>query len=372
MTTSQRPPALLLVAALVVGCHRPPTVARPRTAVKVATVTRAEASSGHRYSAHVDPAVRVDLAFKVAGYVETLAKKAGVDGPLRSLQEGDTVREGEVLASLRVTDYALRVSEARAAYEQAKSAADQAQRDVDRLQKLLVGGASTKVDLDAANARLDATKATLAGAKTKIDQATTMMADTTLRAPMNGVVLKRHVEVGSLAGAGTLAFSIADVSSVKAIFAVPDAVLPALQLGAKQSVTTEAWPGESFVGRISRISPAADPRSLVFEAEVLIPNGDGRLKPGTVAALSLDAKASQNDPLVPLSAIVRAQAKPSAFAVYVVDEVNGVPTAHLREIELGEYLGRVIPVKKGLTGGERIVVLGAGLLSNDEPVEVIP
>lgn len=362
-----KPVFLLSLVALLAGCHRPTVPARPKTAVKVASVARAQATAGHRYSAHVDPAVRVDLAFKVGGYVDTLAKKPGVDGQLRALQEGDLVRAGEVLATLRVTDYALRVQEARAAYEQAKTAADQAQRDVDRLQKLLSGGASTKVDLDAATARLDATRATLAGAKTKVDQAATMLSDATLRAPMNGVVLKRHVEVGSLAGAGTLAFSLADVSSVKAVFAVPDAVLPSLQLGAKQAVTTEAWPGESFAGRLSRVSPAADPRSLVFEAEVLVPNDDGRLKPGMVAALSLDAKLAADAPLVPLSAIVRAQ--DHGFAVFVVDDAS---VAHLRTIELGEYLGRVIPVKKGLAGGERIVVLGAGLLSNDEPVEVIP
>jgi multidrug efflux system membrane fusion protein len=213
------------------------------------------------------------------------------------------------------------------------------------------------------------------GAKARVGQAATAVADTTLRAPMSGVVLKRGIELGALAVSGTVAFTIADLSSAKAVFAVPDSVLPRVKLGALQSVTADAYPGVVFQGRISRISPSADPRSRVFEAEVLLPNADGRLKSGTVASLALDAAAEDRDrslPLCPLAAIVRAPGKPQGFAVFVVEDVNGQPTARAREIELGEYLGRVIPVKKGLEGGERIVVLGAGLLSDGEAVELIP
>jgi multidrug efflux system membrane fusion protein len=378
--TALRAATLLVAFAPLLACARSAPVAQQRTAVKVATVTRADTRTGNRYSAHIEPAVRVDLAFKVAGYVESTARQQGVDGKGRALQEGDTVREGQALATLRVTDYALRAQEARSAREQAKTAFDQAQRDVDRLEKLTASGSVSKVELEGATTRLDGARGALAGAKTRVDEAAALVSDATLRSPLTGVVLKRHIEVGSLAGAGTLAFTLADVSSVKAVFAVPDSVLPRLRLGARQSVVTEAFPGVTFSGRISRISPAADPRSLVFEAEVLLPNEDGRLKPGSVAALSVEGAdtpagagdAREGPPLVPLSAIVRAPGSAKGFAVFVVDEVAGQPTAHLREIELGEYLGRVIPVKKGLGAGERIVVLGAGLLSNNEAVELIP
>jgi multidrug efflux system membrane fusion protein len=69
---------------------------------------------------------------------------------------------------------------------------------------------------------------------------------------------------------------------------------------------------------------------------------------------------------------VRPAGKDQAFAVYVVDAPAGRTTAHAREVELGDYLGRVIPVKKGLAGGEHVVVLGAGLLSDGEDVEIVP
>jgi RND family efflux transporter MFP subunit len=211
-------------------------------------------------------------------------------------------------------------------------------------------------------------------ARARMDEASTAAANTTLRSPLTGVILKRRVEIGALAAPGTVAFTVADISSVKALFAVPDSVLPRVRLGAVQTVTSDAYPGVTFSGRISRISPSADPRSLVFEAEILIPNADGRLKSGSVAALSLDLRkeaAASKMPLVPLAAIVRGP-EPQSFAVFLVEDAAGKLVAHVREVELGEYLGRVIPVKKGLVGGERIVVLGAGLLSDGEIVELIP
>lgn len=366
--------ASFLMTESACGHSAPP--AEQLTAVKVATVEPASEGQGTRYSAHIDPATRVDMAFRVGGYVETIAKAIGVDGKPRVLQEGDAVREGQELASVRKSDFGQKLDEARASYEQAKAAASQAQADVTRDEELVSSSSLPTVELEVARTRLKSAAATLAGAKARVDEATTAAGDATLRSPLNGVVLKRWVEVGALAGPGTVAFTIADVSSVKAVFAVPDTILPRVQLGAAQGVTADAFPGVTFQGRISRIAPSADPRSRVFEAEVMIPNADRRLRSGMVAALSIGPGATGGErgplPLVPLAAIVRAPGKKAGFAVFVVDTSAARPVARAREIELGEYLGRDIPVRKGLSGGERIVVLGAGLLSDGESVEIIP
>jgi multidrug efflux system membrane fusion protein len=172
-----------------------------------------------------------------------------------------------------------------------------------------------------------------------------------------------------------VAFTVEEVRNVKVVFGVPDTILPRVQLGATQAVSTEAYRDARFVGRITRIDPAADPRSRVFEVEVTIPNDDGRLKAGMIAALSLAEGATTAPvhlPLVPLAGIVRSPKHADEFAVYVVEVENGRSIVHAREVELGDYLGSVIPVTKGLGGGERIVVMGAGLLSDGEAVQVIP
>lgn len=344
--------------------------------MKIAVVEQSASNVGTRYSAHIEPATRVDIAFKGGGYVDSIAKMPALDGKPRILQEGDAVRTRQELASLRRTDYAQRLDEARSALDQAKASAEQAQRDFERSDRLAQSGSVSALDLELARTKLASANAQLAGARARATEAATALTDTTLRAPFDGVVLKRSIEVGVLAAPGTVAFTIADLSSVKAIFAVPDTVLPRVRLGAPQAVTADAFPGVTFEGRISRISPSADPKSHVFEAEISVPNEDGRLKSGMVAALSLEAPdaapSGVSTPLVPLMAIVRAPSKPHAFGVFVVEDAGGKSVARLRDVRLGEYLGRVIPVNEGLSAGERIVVLGAGLLSDGEQVEVIP
>jgi RND family efflux transporter MFP subunit len=363
-----------LVALLSCACHDQPATKPQPMAVKVAVVERASAVAGTHYSAQINPATRLDLAFKVGGYVDQVAAVPGVDGKKRLLQEGDAVRAGMQLAALRRTDYVQKLAEAKAALAQAKAALDQAKLDFSRTEQLAQNNAVAGAELDAARTRRDGAEATLSGARARVDQAATALSDTALRSPLDGIVLKRAIEVGALAAPGTVAFAVADVSSVKVAFGVPDVVLPRVQLGAEMTVTTEAYPGEKFVGNISLIAPSADPRSRVFEVDITIPNLDGRLKAGSVAALSLEGvadAAADASPLIPLSAIVRSPARADGFAVFVVDGKAAPPVARLREVELGEYLGRVIPVKRGLTGGESIVVQGAGLLSDGETVEVI-
>jgi len=344
------------------------------TAVKVAVVERATSAAGTHYSAQINPATRLDLSFKVGGYVDSVATVPGVDGKPRLLQDGDAVRAGMQLAAIRRTDYAQKLAEAEAAVAQAKVGLDQAELDLARTTRLAETNAVAGAELDAARTKRDSAAAALSGARARVDQAATALSDTVLRSPLSGIVLKRTVEVGALAAPGTVAFAVADVGSVKAAFGVPDVVLPRVHLGAALAITTEAYPGEKFAGRISLIAPSADPKSRVFEVDVTIPNADGRLKPGSVAALALEGAgdvASDAAPLIPLSAIVRSPGHPAQFAVFVVETTGGHAVAHARDVELGEYLGRVIPVRRGLAGGETVVVQGAGLLSDGEPVEVI-
>lgn len=369
--------ALLWLVPPLAACHHDRVPEAQPTAVKVAVVEHAANAVGTHYSAQINPATRLDLSFKVGGYVDSVATAPGVDGKPRLLQEGDTVRAGQQLAVIRSTDYAQKLAEAKASVAQAKVQLDQAELDYARTQKLSETNAIAGAELDAAKSKRDGAAATLSGARARLDQASTALSDTVLRSPLTGIVMKRSVEVGALAAPGTVAFSVADVASVKAAFGVPDVALPRVHLGAALAITTEAYPNQKFEGHISLIAPSADPRSRVFEVDVTIPNADGRLKPGSVAALALegigDAPAAVA-PLIPLSAIVRAPKRAaggSQFAVFLVDKTTGHPVVHARDVELGEYLGRVIPVQRGLSGGETIVVQGAGLLSDGETVEVI-
>jgi len=341
------------------------------TPVRVRQVEQRSQLAGARYSGNVEPGTRVDLAFKVGGYVRDLHQvKDGAS--TRKVQEGDFVTKGTVLAVVRESDYEQRVSAAQAGLSEAVAAQKQAQLDFDRAQKLTASNAVAKVELDAQSARLETATARVEGAKSRIAEAQLALADCTLRAPIDGVVLKRPIEVGSLVAPGSLGFVIADTRSVKVVFGAPDRLIEKLKPGGSLAVTFEAVPGD-FSGTITRIAPSADPKSRVFEVEATIANPKDQLKVGMIAKLVVPEAALHESALVlPLTAVVRSPRDARGFSVFVVEGEAGKETARLRDVKLGDVVGNAVVVSEGLRPSDRVVSMGATLLTDGEPVRVIP
>jgi len=363
----------ILSAIACFACKSGETPRATLTAVKVMKAQQHAGNQSNRYSAAIDAATRVDLAFKVGGYVDRITKIKGADGKLRLIQEGDVVTQNSELAALRKADFANRQAEAQAALAEALVARDQAQLDFDRNQKLMDGNAIPKAQLDTIRSRLDAAQARITGAKARLDEATTMLRDSSIRAPFTGTLARRNLELGALAAPGVPVFTLTDVRSVKVVVGVPDLVREQLSLGSETALSCDAFPNKGFLGRITRIAGIADPRSHVFEVEISVPNPDGELKPGMVASVVLgDKTAAPTATTLPLAAIVRSQRDKSRFAVFVLDTAVQPPVVRQKEVELGNFLGNNIPVTQGLAPEAQVVVQGASMLSEGEPVRVIP
>jgi len=355
------------------GCGAKGEAARDKivTPVRVRSVEERGQLAGARYSGTVEPGTRVDLAFKVGGYVRELAQvKSG--GGTRKVQEGDFVTKGTILAVVRESDYEQQVGAANASVSEAVAAQKQAQLDFDRAQKLAASASISKAELDTQGARLDTAGARVQGARSRIREAEIQLSDCTLRAPMDGVILKRPIEVGSLVSPGSLGFIVADTRVVKVVFGAPDRLIEKLRPGASLGVSFEAVPGD-FKGSITRIAPSADPKSRVFDVEVSIPNPEERLKVGMISTLVVsEAAASGQAMVLPLTAVVRSPRDPRGFSVFVVAAEGGKEIAHLRDVKLGDVVGSAVVVREGLAAADRVVSMGATLLTDGEPVRIIP
>ena len=365
----------------------------------------------------------VEIAFKVAGYVENIKRQDE-----RHIQAGDTVGKGTVLAQLRQSDYVAKVNEARSQQGEARSALDtnnaqlkeavtsvetsraqlkdaeaafeRAKLDFGRAQALFATQSITKPDFDAAKeryeiakAKYDAAKAQLAVAEAKVSTAkfqigaaesrvktseaivytaSIPLGDAQLKSPLSGVVIERKVEVGQLVSTGTPAFVLADLSSVKAAFGVPDMSLKNFNLGDTLTMTTDAIPGTEFTGHISRISPAADQSSRVFDVEVTIPNEQGLLKPGMIASMNVNETATTTEvPVVPLTAVTKSKADPNVYAVMVVEDAGAKQIARMRNVTLGESFGNSVAVNSGVKAGEVVITTGVTQVVDGEEVRVI-
>lgn len=345
----------LLAALMLAACGQPESSEPVATAVEVAPVTEIPGGAGVRYSATVEPDAQVSVAFRVSGYVESV-----------QADEGDRVARGAVLARIRRSDYAEKLGQAAASEAEAKAALAQAQGDLARARKLFEANALTRPELDAAIAAAEVSEARVNRGRAAAGEAGLALGDTTLVAPISGVILRRNVEKGDLAGPGGPAFVLADTRTVKVVFGAPDTMISALKVGQAMDVTTESMPDREFHAEVATIAPAADPKSRSFDVELHIDNSRDELKPGMVVSLELSRGAAPSL-AIPLDAVVRPPKGRDGYAVFVVSGGKAVS----REVELGEPMGNLIALRGGLEAGEQVVVSGPALLVEGQAVKVV-
>jgi len=430
MTGARRLVIGVALAAAMGGCRETQRVEHPLTPVRAQTAEMAPAANALRYSATIQPVAQINLAFKVGGYVAEILQVPGVGGEPRNLHEGDRVARGTVLARLQQADYQVQVNNARSQLREAEAgrvqaaaqlrdaeasqpqavaqlasaqaALDKAQRDFTRAKNLYDTQSLTRADYDAAKAALDSAQASTDGARAGVESADAKIAnaraqldaavakvesarqqlaaqeiplgDTSLRAPTDAVVLSRKIEVGTFAQPGMVGFTVASLGTVKAVFSVPDNVVRGLSLGRVLPVTAELpGPDVERRGPITSIAPSADPQSRVFQVEVTLPNPRGDLRLGMIVTVAVgDQGAPAPYPAVPLSAVVRPGGGSTGYAVFVLEDQAGKPIARRRPVVLGDVLGNRIVVREGVRLGERVVVSGATLLADGQPVKSMP
>jgi multidrug efflux system membrane fusion protein len=396
---------LLFCVAALSGCRRADSYQKPAKPVQTQEAQSyypgGEPGAGERYSANILPSSQTELAFRHGGYLNEIYQLKGADNKMRYIQEGDMAPKGTALARLRSDDFAARVQQAQAQLTEAQSAIEtnqaqlseaeaalrQAERDLERATKLLEARSLIKPEYESAKTRVELAQAKaeairaqrkvidakISGARAILNEARLAEQDAALRAPMDCYVLKRMAEIGAVVTPGRPVFVVAEMSPVKAVFGVPDLTAPKVKTGAALTLTAEAIPGVEFKGWISNVSPAADPRSRVFDVEVTIPQPPPGLRPGMIAALTLPTvKSSTPMTVIPINAVVRLKQSPESYAVNVVAEQDGKQIARQRPVKLGEAFGNMIAVTEGLSLGERVIISGAAMVVDGEQVKVIP
>jgi len=369
--------------------------------VNIQPVELQAAEQGVRYTASIVPAAQVEASFRVAGYVTRLHSVAGADGRRRPVQAGDFVSRGTELGQLRSDEYAVKVAQAEAQLSEARSAlaAGQAQlreaqaalsrsqQEFVRAKNLFESESLTKRDYEAAETQQEVSQARVqaiesqiraiesksGGAQALVREAQLAQDDTLLIAPFSGTVIKRLVEIGSFVGPGRPAFVLADTGSLRAVFGIPDMDLPLLRLGAQVSLTADALPEKTFEGRVVSISPAADPKTRVFDVEVAVRNQADVLRIGMICSLELASsqRASARLPVIPINSVIRSKRTPNGYAVYVVEDSTGRNVCRLREIALGDTHGNRVIVTSGLKVGENVITSGSTMVHDGDRVQVV-
>jgi RND family efflux transporter MFP subunit len=187
--------------------------------------------------------------------------------------------------------------------------------------------------------------------------------DASIRAPFDGYVQKRLVSLGELVKAQMPVMSVVRVDPLKVTADLPEAMGPWVQTGQAVDVQVDAYPGRTFAGKVSRISPSVNSQTRAFPFESLVPNSDGLLKPGTFARVRLAT--SQVTPVltVPYAALQYRYGVNRAFVV-TGDHLVG------REVKVGDRVGERMEILEGLAEGDRVAMTNVDNLADGMKVTV--
>lgn len=350
-------PLLLLPGLVGCGSKTPPSA--PPVVVRYQAVRLAEAAPSHRRAQYVGILRgdrETDLGFRVAGTLELI----GPPGDPEGWREGTTVTRGQELARLVRTDFVSAVADAQAW-------TNVHDRAFLRTEKLFSQGTVSSEELDLARARRDSARAALR----KAEQA---LADATLSAPWDGVLLARLASAGETILPGRIVLRIADLTTLSLEIGVPDTVVNAIHPGQALPLEVSSFEGRPFRGLVSEVGVAAKEGSRLFKVALKVPNDDPtrRLRAGMSATVDF-ARLQPPPPgavAVPLSALVTAASGDARRLAVFVLEAGGV--VREREIETGDLIGSSVVVTRGLTAGERVVTFGAANLADGMAVDARP
>lgn len=378
----------------------------------------------------------VDVAIARTGLLQKQQEYTGTTAPLRivslrsqvearllslNLDVGDRVQRGQnvgqlddaiLLTELKQAEAELaalnsevaratnQVSNARAAVEQRRLEAIQAQADSRRQQELFQAGAIAEQTaqqarteaqtaaqaLKAAEEQVRTEQQAVAAARGRVFAQQALVAQTKerrsyarLTSPITGVVTEKVTEPGNLLQAGNEVLKIADFNRVKVVVQVSELELAKIQVGQSVQVRLDAFPNQTLIGRVARISPAADTTARLIPVEVVIPNSNSNIGSGLLARVTFESQTPQR--VIVSQTAVQTEAdnsksssstktEPRNGTVFVVNEAEGKNTVVARAVTLGKIIDGRVEILSGLQPGERYVARSGRPLKEGDTVKL--
>lgn len=277
-----------------------------------------------------------------------------------SVEQGQWVRAGQVLASIDRSVQSQQARSAAAQIEVARADAELARANLDRALQLVERGFISKADVDRLTATRDAARARVAVAQAQYNELLARNARLDIVAPAAGLVLERNVEPGQTVSAGsTPLFRIAKGGEMELLASVGEAQLAKLTPG----VTAEVVPvgtDQTFIGQVWQLEPTIDAQNRQGVVRIALAYAEG-LRPGGYATATINS-GTVVAPVLPESAVL--SDKEGAY-VYIIDAQN---KAQRRAVKTGLVTSDGLAIVEGLDGTERVVLRAGGFLNPGESV----
>jgi len=306
--------------------------------VEVLKVSSMEVRKSLSFSGNIEGNTTVRLGFMVAGKINFIAA-----------EEGDSLRAGELLASIDPESYQI-------AKVMADAQVDQLQDDYDRLKELYNRNSLSESDLVKITMSLRAAKA-----QQRLQAKN--LRDSKLYSPIDGILIRKGVEEGEIIDKGLQLFAVSDISKVKVLGAIPEMELRYMSVGSDAFVYV-ASVDSTFTGQIVEIGALADPATRTFSVKIELDNSGLLLRPGMTAEIQIETDKETFHIAIPAACILR-DSDNSSF-VFVVDTVKN--KAFKRLVSVGRIIGNQIEITSGLLPNDLVITTGMSKLNNGSSV----
>ena len=388
------------------AAQQPPTVKPFPVQTVIArrgTLTQSLAATGD-----VLAEARVEVFPKTAGHLEEL-----------SVEEGDPVRAGQMIARIANAEFQARVARAAAevdalqaewaqmqsgalpeeiaqavdAVEHSRAELANAEGFTERTRGMVERGLQPTQELEDATRRLrqaramhnsasqrlqllrtgarsetrQALQARIRAAQAEHELATIELQHTVITSPMDGIVSHRHVDPGAyVTTTDPPVVTIEAMQTVKIEMPISERDIVAVRPGHKALIQVDAYADEPFPGTVRRLGPTVDPSSRSGKVEIGLANPDYRLKPGMFAKVTLILAEREDVVIVPRDALRPAGTEPTVFVFVVRDGL-----AHRQPVSTGLMNDTLVEIREGLTAGDEVVLSGHNSLQDQAPVNVV-
>lgn len=268
-----------------------------------------------------------------------------------NFEDGQRVKKGDILVEMTS-------SEEKALIDQQRASVNEASKQLQRAKELAQSGAASTSQVDERQREYTSARAGMAALQSRME-------DHIIVAPFDGIVGLRNTSAGTLLQPGAKITTLDDDSVMKLDFSVPSVFLPTLKTGLEIVAKATGY-DESFKGTISAIDSQVSEDSRAVLVRALIPNPEGKLKPGLLMSVEL-LKNPRDSVTIPETAIVPEGRK---TFVFVVDDKVTPPVSEKREVVIGTRRPGEVEVVDKLSEGEKVVVMGTMNVRDAQPVVI--
>jgi RND family efflux transporter MFP subunit len=271
---------------------------------------------------------------------------------------GDKVSKDEVLAEIDSEYREISLQKKRALLRKAKAAKAKTQKDSKKSNRLLKEGVISDSDSDNTILEQELANAELSLAHSEVKAAEKELRDTKIKAPFNGKIALKNVEIGKLVTPGQSIFTLVDIHKIKIVAHVSELDIAKISINNTAEIVLDSLGGDKFNGHVATIGLKADDSTRCFPVEILVDNPDEKLLPGMVATVSVLSEKPKKLILIPLNAV---HSLNNIKVVYIMKD-NKITQ---KRIQTSSNINDHVIVEKGLAEGDMLIVSGVDSVKTD-------